>query len=266
MEGVSVLPRISILTATTIEFRAIGRALPKPRRVWNRGRSCLISTQLSNAVLLMRTGMGPQKSHAATKQLLEGGNWDLVISTGFAGALRDLSIGTLVVGEDVLDEPFAIPPKAPLVCDAEWVAKLSALSGRSIPVPVGGRFATVPRVLTRSEEKQQLAAATGAMAVDMESGSIGRVANEFGVPFLIIRTISDGMGEDLPMDFNLFQTPSGWATGLWQCLGSPRIWKGLYRLYRQSREAALQLTRFFQVFFAGILASPTPTAMVGSTS
>ncbi|MDR4495458.1 MAG: hypothetical protein AB7P17_09755 [Nitrospirales bacterium] len=264
MEGISALPRISILTATTIEFRAIGRALPSPRRVWNRGRSCLISTQLSNAVLLMRTGMGPQKSHAATRQLLEDGKWDLVISTGFAGALQDLSIGTLVLGEDVLDDPFATPQTAPMVCDAEWVAKLGALGRRSIPFSVG-RFATVPQVLTRSEEKQKLAAATGAVAVDMESGSIGRVANEFGIPFVIIRTISDGMGENLPLDFNLFRTPSGWAKGLWQCLSSPPIWKGLYRLYRQSREAALQLTAFFKGFFAGILTSPTPTAMVGST-
>ena len=119
MEGVSALPRISILTATTIEFRAIGRALPDPRRVWNGGRSCLMSTQFSNAVLLMRTGMGPQKSHTATKQLLEDGKWDLVISTGFAGALANLPIGTLVVGEDVLDDPFAIPQKLPIACDAD---------------------------------------------------------------------------------------------------------------------------------------------------
>lgn len=213
----------------------------------------------------MRTGMGPQKSHTVTKQLLEEGKWDLVISTGFAGALRDLPIGTLVVGEDVMDDSFVIPQKAPMVCNAEWVAKLAALSRQNIPFPIG-RFATVPRVLTRSEEKQKLAEATGAMAVDMESGSIGRVANEFGVPFVIIRAISDGMGEDLPLDFNLFKSMSGWAKGLWQCLSSPRVWKGLYRLYQQSREAAIRLTEFFKIFFAGILALPTPMAMAGSTS
>lgn len=265
MEGVSALPRISILTATTIEFRAIGRALPEPRRVWNGGRSCLMSTQLSNAVLLMRTGMGPQKSRTVTKQLLEDGKWDLVISTGFAGALRDLPIGTLVVGKDVLDDPFAIPQKFPIACDAEWVAKLSGLNGLRTPFPIG-RFATVPQVLTRSEEKQMLATTTGAIAVDMESGSIGRVAKEFGIPFVIIRTISDGMFEDLPLDFNLFQTPGGWAKGLGQCLSSPCIWTGLFRLYRQSREAALQLTQFFRGFLAGMLAPPAPTAIVGSTS
>lgn len=265
MEGVSALPRISILTATTIEFRAIGRALPEPRRVWNGGRSCLMSTQLSNAVLLMRTGMGPKKSHTVTKQLLEDGKWDLVISTGFAGALRDLPIGTLVIGREVLDNPFSIPQKLPITCDADWVAKLSRFNGLNPHCSVG-RIATVPQVLTRSEEKQMLATTTGAIAVDMESGSIGLVAKEFGIPFVIIRTISDGMFEDLPLDFNLFQTLGGWAKGLGQCLSSARIWKGLFRLYRQSREAALQLTQFFKVFLAEMLAQPPPTAIIGSTS
>ncbi len=265
MEGVSALPRISILTATAIEFRAIGRALPKPRRVWSRGRSCLLSTQLSNAVLLMRTGMGPQKSRTVTQELLGEGKWDLVISTGFAGALRDLPIGTLVVGEDVLEDHFAIPHKHPIACDAAWLAKLSRFSGQSAPFSIG-RFATVPRVLTRSKEKQKLASLTGAMAVDMESGPIGGVAKEFGIPFIIIRTISDGMSEDLPLDFNLFETSGGWVKGLWQCLSSPRIWAGLFRLYRQSRKAALRLTQFFKGFLARMLAPPTPTAIVGSVS
>ena len=224
-----------------------------------------MSTQLSNAVLLMRTGMGPQKSRTVTQELLGKEKWDLVISTGFAGALRDLPIGTLVVGEDVLEDPFAIPQKHPIACDADWLAKLSGFSGQSAPFSIG-RFATVPRVLTRSEEKQKLASLTGAMAVDMESGAIAGVARELGVPFIIIRTISDSISEDLPLDFNLFETPGGRVRGLWQCFSSPRVWAGLIRLYRQSRKAALQLTQFFEGFLARMLALSTPTAIVGSVS
>ena len=129
-----------------------------------------------------------------------------------------------------------------------------------------GRVVAVSRVLTQSEEKQNLAAVTGALAVDMESGSIGRAAQKLGVPFVIIRTISDGIREDLPMDFNLFQTPLGCLRGLWQCLRSPKIWKGLFRLYRQSREAGSQLTAFFQLFFAGVLASPPYSELPGTVS
>ncbi|MCA9474926.1 MAG: hypothetical protein KC563_03820, partial [Nitrospira sp.] len=240
------MPRISILTATAFEFRSISRVLPgRPRRVWHSGHSCLMSQQLSDVVLLMQTGIGPQKAHSMAQRLLQGGNWDLVISTGFAGALQDLPIGTLVFGEEVLDDPFAIHPGVPILCDTQWLGKLAKISHSRIPFTMG-RFVAVPCVLTRSEEKREMGSATGALAVDMESGAIGRAARKVGVSFAIIRAISDGIEEDLPLDFNIFHGPVGWMRGLWGFLRSPHVWRGMFRLYRQSREASAQLTKFFE--------------------
>jgi len=207
-------------------------------------------------VLLMQTGMGPQKAHQIATRLLQDDKWDLVVSTGFAGALQDLPIGTLVIGDEWLDDPLEVSAGKPAVCDSKWVARLVEVSRASLPFSVG-RFVSVSCVLTQSEQKQKMASLTGATAVDMESGSIARVAKEFGVPFVIIRTISDGWREDLPLDFNNFQTLAGWLKGLCQCLISPKAWKGLFRLYRQSRVAGAQLTKFFKLFFPRVLALPS---------
>ena len=39
---------------------------------------------------------------------------------------------------------------------------------------------------------------TGAFAVDMESFGVARAAKEMGVPFIVIRAVSDGAADTLP--------------------------------------------------------------------
>ncbi|UCH91565.1 MAG: hypothetical protein JSU60_02325, partial [Nitrospirota bacterium] len=72
-----------------------------------------------------------------------------------------------------------------------------------------------------------------------------------------VRTISDGVNEDLPVDFNLFLKPSGWFSGVMHILAAPRSWKGFFDLYWHSKKASLQLTRFFEEFFSAVSTTPT---------
>ncbi len=46
--------------------------------------------------------------------------------------------------------------------------------------------------------KQALARDTGAVAVDMESAELGRIAETRGIPFLVIRTIVDAADQSIP--------------------------------------------------------------------
>jgi adenosylhomocysteine nucleosidase len=74
------------------------------------------------------------------------------------------------------------------------------------------------------------------------------------VPFVIIRTVSDLLDEDLPLDFNLFLRPTAWLKGVGALLWNPSSVLGLLRLRRQSQAAAINLTAFFQRYAAGISA------------
>jgi adenosylhomocysteine nucleosidase len=75
-------------------------------------------------------------------------------------------------------------------------------------------------------------------------------ANRAHTPFIIIRTVSDLLDEDLPLDFNLFLRPTGWLKGIGSVLAAPSCLLGLGRLRRQSIIAAEALTVFFSQYVA----------------
>ena len=227
------------MTATRIEFHAVARALRFSHPVSHYGYRALASNDHGLNILLIQSGIGPDKAQKSAQQLLAGASWDVMISTGFAGALDTGPIGTVLIGEEVFREPCTTShiPLTPqrIVCHPDWV--LSAV------------------------DKYKLKASTGAVGVDMESAAIGEVAQGHGLSFLIVRAISDGVNEDLPVDFNLFLKPSGWFSGVMHIMTTPRSWKGFLDLYRHSKQASLQLTRFFEEFFSAVSTmppSPTP--------
>jgi adenosylhomocysteine nucleosidase len=111
-----------------------------------------------------------------------------------------------------------------------------------------GPVVSVPAVVCRAEDKGLLGRATGASAVDMESAALARSAQERAVPFMVLRTVSDLAGEDLPLDFNAFLRPSGWLKGMLDLIRHPSSLLGLNRLRRQSNLAADRLTSVCSAF------------------
>jgi adenosylhomocysteine nucleosidase len=256
------------VTATRIEFHAVARALRFPHPVSHYGHRALASNDHGLNILLIQSGIGPDKARKSAQQLLAAASWDVMISTGFAGALDTGPIGTVLIGEEVFREPCTTShiPLTPqrIVCHPDWVQSALSLTWMGQEPLRTGRFVSVNRVLTHSVDKYKLKASTGAVGVDMESAAIGEVAQGHGLSFLIVRAISDGVNEDLPVDFNLFLKPFGWFSGVMHIMTTPRSWKGFLDLYRHSKQASLQLTRFFEEFFSAVSTmppSPTPLTM-----
>jgi adenosylhomocysteine nucleosidase len=239
----SVSP-VALFVATRWELAALRRALPVDRRVEIEGVSCFIGQQGDRSYWLVHSGIGPEAANAAANAVLTRQPMALAISTGFAGALVPAAIGDVIVGNSVSSGWFdgAWNEIAhPIFCDAVVVSAV-----RSAVAQIGmtdhiGSVVSMSRVICRASEKQMISRLTGAVALDMESAALGTVAMERGIPFVVFRTVSDLVGEDLPLDFNLFLRPAGWVRGLVSLLSHPSSLIGLNRLRRQSRLAADRL-------------------------
>ena len=112
-----------------------------------------------------------------------------VVSFGLCGALDPaLKPGDLVIGEAVTDgaDCFA--------ADAPWAARIAGL----LPDAKLGRFARAERPVASAADKAALRQSTGAAAVDLESFPVAKLARWFGVPFAVIRAVSDGADRALP--------------------------------------------------------------------
>jgi adenosylhomocysteine nucleosidase len=179
------------------------------------------------------TGMGAKNATAAVERVLTQIRPALILTCGFAGGLRpDLGIGSVVFS---VDAELALEPT------------LTELGGKPI------RFHCSPRVLSTAGEKAALWSKTQADAVEMESGAIRQLARERGIASATIRAISDGAGDDLPLDFNQLLTDEcrlDYGRLAKALARRPGKIPGLLKLQRHTRTAARRLGEFLQALLA----------------
>lgn len=133
-------------------------------------------------VKVLLTGMGQKNAESEVRKHLTP-DVSLVTSAGFAGGLDpQISPETIV---------FSTEDK-----------HLRSAGGKFVQ----GAFATVDRIYITASEKAALFAKTRAAAVDMESDALAAVCKEGGIPFCVLKIISDAAGENMPLDFNQFLT------------------------------------------------------------
>jgi adenosylhomocysteine nucleosidase len=117
----------------------------------------------------------------------------MVVSFGMCGGLDPtLRCGDVVLGTEVVSGRESVTPDAALT----QALKRRLVEGGERPIL--GRIAAVDAPVLTREEKSALRNATGAAAVDMESLAAGHFARARGVPFAILRAVSDSANRDLP--------------------------------------------------------------------
>ncbi len=144
-----------------------------------------------------------------------------VVNTGVAGSLCvDLDIGDFVISDQAIYHDFnchALNPNYP-------VGQVPGLAVRAFPadpelsrlaydaaqrVYAGhakiGTVATGDQFVCGKERKQQIIEDTGALCTEMEGAAIAHAAWRNGIPFVIIRAISDKADDSAQMDYPAFE-------------------------------------------------------------
>jgi adenosylhomocysteine nucleosidase len=217
---------------------------------------------LPEDAMLLLSGIGASRARSAAQTLLENGATALV-SWGFAGALDPgLSPGSLILPESILAKD-----QSPYCVDPVWRESLCNRLKPYIDLH-GGALAESPVVLASCAEKIALFQRTGARAVDMESASIALIAKEAGVPFLVVRAISDAAKVAIPRSVLNSIDKFGRVrfSRLLPCLARrPLELLALVRLGRNSRVAQATLARVALHARSNLLCPPHPSGMIGAT-
>lgn len=160
----------------------------------------------------------------------------IILSCGIAGAL----VPELKPGDVVIDG------------EASVVEHLR----RALPQAHCGRIVGNDAIVATAAEKRVLRERTGALAVDMESHVVARVARRKDRPYAALRVVSDRAEDDLPPAALVGMRPDG-GMALGAVLASlargPRQLPALIRTGRQAGQAFHCLTQAFEAIVrAGI--------------
>ena len=131
---------------------------------------------------VLHTGVGGKVCRQRVEKFLQDQQFELLIGTGFAGALND----ELQVGDLLLAKNFST---------IDLNERRSFFS--SLPIHMADLL-TVAGLIDSSEERQKIARTSGAAAVDMETEFIARACAEHGVSLLSLRVITDTPRKPFP--------------------------------------------------------------------
>lgn len=206
---------VAVIVALDLEAAPLRERLEGTVRLQARDAAVAIGRLGGRSVAIAVAGMGVVAGHA-TRTVIDGHRPDLVVAAGICGGLApDLEPGALVIAERVVHvasagpgaaaargdptfpHPEAMPPAAACVAARGFPA---ASLGRLAAPARHGVLVTADAVVATPEEKKSLAAATGGIAVDMESWWILEAAREAGVPAAAVRTVSDTAAMAIPAD------------------------------------------------------------------
>ncbi|WP_411727923.1 phosphorylase [Methyloglobulus sp.] len=150
---------------------------------------------LVDKILVIYSGAGAENACAASELLVRHGALCL-ISWGCAAALvESLRPGELVLANSCIDADHL----AFDLNNEDWLIHVKdCLSKRLTVRTYTGKLAESKAIVASSHDKAQIGSATGAIALDMESAVIARVAQAHDLPFLSIRAIADPLNMDLP--------------------------------------------------------------------
>lgn len=210
------LQPIAVIGAMAEEVARLVAALADARTL-SAGPFRLTTGQLEGAnVFVAECGIGKVNAGALTQHLIGLGARSVVF-TGVAGAVDPaLRVGDVVIGTDTVQhdvdvtglgyQPGEIPGSGTVFgCDPRLVEIASAAAAEVDDVNhVRGRVASGDVFVADHERAGRIRDAFGAACAEMEGAASAQVCAAWGVPFVVIRSISDTADQAAEVDFRSF--------------------------------------------------------------
>ena len=206
------------------ELRALLEAMPDERPVRRAGREFWVGHLAGHEVVVVLSRIGKVAAATTATLLLSEFEVSRLVFTGTAGGLAPgVHVGDVVIADTLLQHDMDASPLFPrhevplygrdrFETDATMSHQLAEAS-RVVLEGLGATQARVHRGLVvsgdrfvseRAENDALWARLPEALAVEMEGAALAQVCHDFGVPFAVVRTVSDRADDHAHVDFNRF--------------------------------------------------------------
>ena len=212
--------KIGIIGTMESEVSALKDAMNTERVVTKAGMNFYEGTLQGAEAVVVQSGVGKVNAAMCVQILADLFQVTHVMNTGVAGSLNaDLDIGDILVSVQAIQhdmdvtalgyEPGRIPgfEKREFIADAEMADAVAAACRRANPDVniVKGCVLSGDQFISSAEVKERLITQFHGDCAEMEGASIAQAAALNGIPFVIIRAISDKADGSAEMDYPSFE-------------------------------------------------------------
>lgn len=214
--------KIGIIAAMEEELNSLLEALTSKTESSVLGNTYYSGRFGKHELVLVQSGIGKVMSAMTVAILVENFNVQAIINTGSAGAVAsDLSIGDIVVADKLVyhdvdltafDYDFGQMAQQPLFfeSDQEFVETFQAVLEEADNHSKIGLIATGDSFIAGQDKIDLIVSHfPEVLAVEMEGAAIAQAAHTSGVPFVVVRAMSDTAAHDANITFDQFIIEAG---------------------------------------------------------
>ena len=212
---------IGIIGAMEVEIKNLKESMTDVQADMHAGMEFCTGKLEGRDVVLVRSGVGKVNAACCSQILADLYKVDCIINTGIAGSLNAaIDIGDIVVSVDAVQHdmdatvwgyrPGEIPQSGG-ACEFkadERLRRILAETCREVNPDIKvyeGRIASGDQFISDNGRKEEIARVFEADCAEMEGAAIAQAAWVNGIPFAIIRAISDKADNSAIVQYDVFE-------------------------------------------------------------
>ena len=212
--------RIGIIGAMNDEVASLKETMKKDRTETVAGMEFFLGKIGKCDVVVAQCGMGKVNAGTCAQILITKFNVKAVINTGVAGSLDNvLDIGDFVVSTDAVQHDFDVTPIGFDKGEIPYTGKISFEADKGLREKIvgaiheccpdvavhEGRVCSGDQFISSPEQRDAITNSHGGLCSEMEGAAVAQVCYLNGVPFVIVRAISDKADGSAHMDYGEFE-------------------------------------------------------------
>ncbi len=167
-------------------------------------------------LILVESGVGKVNAARSTQVLIDHFSVQVLLAVGVAGGISErVKVLDVVIGEKLIQYDFDITsfnhpkgyvPKVgvSLESDKRFVQLAIKASNNQKITSLKGTVLSGDKFCSNVSERKQLGVEWNALCVEMEGASVAQVAYLSGIPFLVLRSISDSIEQNSVFSYDEF--------------------------------------------------------------